>query len=65
MTNWAALVICPVVPLSYVGLNLVLVPSNATFNVWAVPAPTPVKLTGSPGPESAESFIVFLSTNIT
>ena len=48
MTNCADLVIFAFTPFVWVALNFVLTPSNATFNVWEDPAPTPVILTAVP-----------------
>ena len=41
---WVAVCILARMPLPWVTLNFLLTPSKATFKVWEVPEPTPVKL---------------------
>ena len=48
ITNCAYLVIFAFTPFVWVALNFVLTPSNATFNVWEDPPPTPVILIATP-----------------
>ena len=48
MNSCAALVICALVPLSYVATNFLLTPSNATLSVCAKPVPVPVILIAVP-----------------
>ena len=66
--NCEARLIFALFPSPCVALNLVLIPSNAIFNVCALPTPTPVRLIAVPAialEELVANFIVLWSILIT